>query len=266
MNKKIIIGSIFAALLIISTPFISAFQLDTEFREKFGQEPDVHSINYSDSKTISIEKTVVYSEKFIDCFSEELDEEFVQQLQGNLNLLNNEMSSPLFCEILWSTIEMLYDYFDYLCTTGVGYFILGNIWLLIYYLSQIYANNCDGNNLCGCSTIISSLNTIQINQITDLNINTISLDDSAVFLQNYIDDNLVQLDQSLSQELQNNINNIFYTQSGSFFCDLFFDFLDDLCGNVLDLILDKGPIFIIVNLGILCFYLILIYDALCVSV
>ena len=155
--KKIIIVSIFAALLVLSSSFIPVIHAHQQTKVTINNiEADKNKQELSDSNSITLDKTIAYSQKFIECFNDKLDEKFVEQLQNNLKQLNNEFSGSSFCDNLWATIELLSDYLEYLETQGAGLFLLASIWLIMKYLIQIYINKCEINVSCGCTSSISS--------------------------------------------------------------------------------------------------------------
>jgi hypothetical protein len=107
MKKKILIGSVFAALLMVSMPFVSAFQAQSIPEENTSPNVVIPASPVN-PRTMSLDRIVALLQYIADNWLTEYDEEFIQEFQNNIDILSAGPKHPLFCAALYATIISLY--------------------------------------------------------------------------------------------------------------------------------------------------------------
>ena len=131
MNNKIIIGSIFASILLLSLPVVSSIQEQTVINESIGtkEEAVLLSENYEYENTMTLEEIITFLQYFIDHYLYDYDEDVVQELQDNIIILKNGPGDSLFCKVFNKTVNILVDIY-----LAVWFYI--PIWIQ-FFLSRI---------------------------------------------------------------------------------------------------------------------------------
>jgi len=159
-KKKILIGSIFAAFLLASIPFISAAQ-EQKADETFSIPTTGNTMTSGGLMTLDeLIVNLQYVHDYIaENYPEEFDQEFLAEFQENINALSNTGSlwNPVICASLFAIVVSLVAISD-----SADPELLGLVLLLIFTVVVIAAvlgclwatppvSSASGTSSCGCT-------------------------------------------------------------------------------------------------------------------
>jgi hypothetical protein len=147
MKKKILIVSIFAALLVVSMPFVSTLHAQS------AQEESTNTMVVA-TPTTPIEQLVAQLQYIIDNYLDGFDEDFVQDFQNNVDILSNGPDDSQFCDALWTIggyLVIIFYYLEETYGTTFALLIVGPAMLTVQGLFIEYCNPDGQSCECGCS-------------------------------------------------------------------------------------------------------------------
>jgi len=153
MNKKILFGSIFVALLFSSIPVVSNVQAHQVYQEN-------KNIEFA-NPYISLDQLVELLQEIHDLLAalEGINQEFLQELQNNIYIISQGPGMSLFCQALANILDNLGEKMQELQEEQpFGWQILtASIFIVITFLYIIYDEFClDESCGCGCSSTSST--------------------------------------------------------------------------------------------------------------